>query len=105
MSVNPPYGDGTQNIINYLHPVMVGAERRWRWKDISALIDGNVTDYYGKPVWSSDKISTRNAGKSHPAKQLYMLKNGNKPIAAAINKWVASANKKASLSFVFFGRW
>ena len=43
---------------DYLHPVMVGAERRWRWKDISALIEGSVTDYYGKPVWSSGNNST-----------------------------------------------
>ena len=40
---------------NYLHPVMVGAERRWRWKDISAIIDGTITDYTGNPVWSAEK--------------------------------------------------
>ena len=40
---------------NYLHPVMVGAERRWRWKDISAIIDGTITDNTGNPVWSAEK--------------------------------------------------
>jgi predicted DNA-binding transcriptional regulator AlpA len=40
---------------NYLHPVMVGAERRWRWKDISAIIDGTITDYTGNPIWSAEK--------------------------------------------------
>ncbi|MDD3034608.1 MAG: hypothetical protein PHT25_08430 [Bacteroidales bacterium] len=44
---------------NYLHPVMVGAERRWRWKDISAIIDGTITDNTGNPVWSAEK--SRNA--------------------------------------------
>ena len=40
---------------NYLHPVMVGAERRWRWKDISAIIEGKITDNTGNPVWTVDK--------------------------------------------------
>lgn len=40
---------------NYLHPVMIGAERRWRWKDISAIIDGKITDNTGNPVWSKEK--------------------------------------------------
>ena len=40
---------------NYLHPVMVGAERRWRWKDISAIIEGKITDNTGNPVWSKEK--------------------------------------------------
>ena len=42
---------------NYLHPVMIGAERRWRWKDISAIIDGKITDDTGNPVWSKEKIN------------------------------------------------
>ena len=42
---------------DYLHPVMIGGERRWRWKDISAIMEGNVTDYYGKPVWGSEKMA------------------------------------------------
>ena len=42
---------------NYLHPVMVGAERRWRWKDISAIIEGKITDNTGNPVWSKEKIN------------------------------------------------
>lgn len=40
---------------NYLHPVMVGSERRWRWKDISAIIEGNITDHTGNPIWSAEK--------------------------------------------------
>lgn len=40
---------------NYLHPVMVGAERRWRWKDISAIIEGKITDNIGNPVWTVEK--------------------------------------------------
>ena len=40
---------------NYLHPVMIGSERRWLWRDISAIIEGNITDQYGKPVWSVEK--------------------------------------------------
>jgi len=49
---------------DYLHPVMIGGERRWRWKDISAIIEGDVTDYYGKPVWGSEKMaSTIKKGK------------------------------------------
>lgn len=40
---------------NYLHPVMVGAERRWRWRDISAIIEGKITDNTGNPVWSKEK--------------------------------------------------
>lgn len=40
---------------NYLHPVMVGSERRWRWKDISAIIEGEITDNTGNPVWSKEK--------------------------------------------------
>ncbi len=40
---------------NYLHPVMVGSERRWRWKDISAIIEGEITDNIGNPVWSKEK--------------------------------------------------
>jgi predicted DNA-binding transcriptional regulator AlpA len=46
---------------NYLHPVMVGAERRWRWKDISAIIEGKITDNTGNPVWSKEK--NNNSGK------------------------------------------
>jgi len=46
---------------NYLHPVMVGAERRWRWKDLLAIIEGNITDNTGNPVWSKEK--NNNAGK------------------------------------------
>jgi len=46
---------------NYLHPVMVGAERRWRWKDISAIIEGNITDNTGSTVWSKEK--NNNPGK------------------------------------------
>ena len=42
---------------DYLHPVMIGGERRWRWKDIVAIMEGNVTDYYGKPVWDSEKTT------------------------------------------------
>ncbi len=42
---------------DYLHPVMIGAERRWRWKDIEAIMEGNVTDYYGKPVWAGEKMA------------------------------------------------
>ncbi len=38
---------------NYLQPVMIGAERRWRWKDISAIIDGQITDNYSNPVWTN----------------------------------------------------
>ena len=37
----------------YLQPVMIGAERRWRWKDISAIIDGQVTNNYSNPVWTN----------------------------------------------------
>lgn len=44
---------------NYLQPVMIGAERRWRWKDISAIIDGQVTDNYSNPVWTNK--SNRNS--------------------------------------------
>jgi predicted DNA-binding transcriptional regulator AlpA len=44
---------------DYLHPVMVGGERRWRRKDIEAIMEGNVTDYFGKSVWGSEKASTR----------------------------------------------
>ena len=40
---------------NYLHPVMIGGERRWRWKDIEAIMEGGVTDFYNKPVWASEK--------------------------------------------------
>ncbi len=40
---------------NYLHPVMIGSERRWLWRDISAIIEGNITDHYGKPVWFAEK--------------------------------------------------
>jgi len=43
---------------DYLHPVMIGGERRWRWKDISAIIEGNVTDYYGKPIRGREKMPT-----------------------------------------------
>ena len=46
---------------NYLHPVMVGSERRWRWKDISAIIEGKITDNAGSPVWSKEK--NNNSGK------------------------------------------
>ena len=46
---------------NYLHPVMVGAERRWRWKDISAIIEGKITDNTGSPIWSMEK--NNNTGK------------------------------------------
>ena len=46
---------------NYLHPVMVGAERRWRWKDISAIIEGKITDNTGSPIWSMEK--NNNPGK------------------------------------------
>lgn len=46
---------------NYLHPVMVGAERRWRWKDISAIIEGKITDNTGTPIWSMEK--NNNPGK------------------------------------------
>ncbi|MDZ4383271.1 MAG: hypothetical protein U0937_01370, partial [Thermodesulfovibrionia bacterium] len=38
---------------NYLQPVMIGAERRWRWKDITAIIDGKITDSYNNPVWTN----------------------------------------------------
>jgi len=48
---------------NYLHPVMVGAERRWRWKDIAAIIEGNVTDHYGKPVWSGERSNSTCEGR------------------------------------------
>jgi len=40
---------------DYLHPVMIGGERRWRWKDIEAIMEGGVTDFYNKPVWASEK--------------------------------------------------
>ena len=40
---------------NYLHPIMVGAERRWRWKDISAIIDGTITDNSGNAAWIVEK--------------------------------------------------
>ena len=46
---------------NYLHPVMVGAERRLRWKDISAIIEGKITDNAGTPIWSMEK--NNNPGK------------------------------------------
>lgn len=46
---------------NYLHPVMIGSERRWRWKDISAIIEGKITDNTGSPVWSKEK--NNNSGK------------------------------------------
>lgn len=40
---------------DYLHPVMVGSERRWSRNDISAIIEGKVTDYSGTPVWTVGK--------------------------------------------------
>ena len=40
---------------DYLHPVMIGGKRCWKRKDIEAIMEGNVTDYYGKPVWGSEK--------------------------------------------------
>jgi len=40
---------------DYLHPVMVGGKRCWKWKDIEAIMEGNVTDYYGKPVWGPEQ--------------------------------------------------
>ena len=40
---------------DYLHPVMVGGKRCWKWKDIKAIMEGNVTDYYGKPVWGPEQ--------------------------------------------------
>jgi predicted DNA-binding transcriptional regulator AlpA len=43
---------------DYLHPVMIGGERRWRRKDIEAIMEGNVTDYFGKPITGSEKAST-----------------------------------------------
>jgi hypothetical protein len=36
---------------------MIGGERRWRWKDIEALMEGGVTDFYGKSVWRPEKAS------------------------------------------------
>ena len=36
---------------------MIGGERRWRWKDIEAIMEGNVTDYYGKPIRGSEKMA------------------------------------------------
>ena len=48
---------------NYLHPVMVGSERRWRWRDISAIIEGNITDNYGKPIWSSEESNNKVKGR------------------------------------------
>ena len=43
---------------DYLHPVMIGGERRWRRKDIEAIMEGNVMDYYGKQVLRTEKAST-----------------------------------------------
>lgn len=40
---------------DYLHPIMVGSERRWSRKDISAIIEGKVKDYAGNPVWTVGK--------------------------------------------------
>ena len=48
---------------NYLHPVMIGSERRWRWRDISAIIEGNITDNYGKPIWSSEESNSKVKGR------------------------------------------
>ena len=48
---------------NYLHPVMVGSERRWRWRDISAIIEGNITDSFGKPIWSSEESNNKVKGR------------------------------------------
>ena len=47
---------------NYLHPVMIGSERRWRWKDISAIIGGNTIDNYGKPIWTSEESKNKIKG-------------------------------------------
>ena len=48
---------------NYLHPVMVGSERRWRWRDISAIIEGKITDNTGNPVWSKEKNNNPEKGR------------------------------------------
>jgi predicted DNA-binding transcriptional regulator AlpA len=43
---------------DYLHPVMIGGKRCWKRKDIEAIMEGNVADYYGKPIRGSEKIPT-----------------------------------------------
>ncbi len=43
---------------DYLHPVMIGGKRCWKRKDIEAIMEGNVTDYYGKPIRGTEKIPT-----------------------------------------------
>ncbi len=43
---------------DYLHPVMIGGKRYWKRKDIEAIMEGNVTDYYGKPIRGSEKMPT-----------------------------------------------
>ncbi len=48
---------------NYLQPVMIGAERRWRWKDLSAIIDGQVTNSYSNPVWTNKSNSYQRVEK------------------------------------------
>ena len=42
---------------DYLHPVMIGGKRCWKRKDIEAIMEGNVTDYYGKPIRGSEKMA------------------------------------------------
>ncbi len=44
---------------DYLHPIMIGAKRRWRRKDIEAIMEGNVTDFYGKPISSRQNYNTK----------------------------------------------
>jgi len=43
---------------DYLHPVMIGGKRCWKRKDIEAIMEGNVTDYYGKPIRGREKMPT-----------------------------------------------
>ena len=42
---------------DYLHPVMIGGKRCWKRKDIEAIMEGNVTDYYGKPIMGREKMA------------------------------------------------
>ena len=47
---------------DYLRPVMIGGERRWKRKDIEAIMEGNVVNYNEKPIVSRKKYTVKDKG-------------------------------------------
>jgi len=44
---------------DYLRPVMIGGERRWKRKDVEAIMEGEVKDFFGKPILSCQKHNSK----------------------------------------------